>query len=442
MIRLLNRRFVSCYYNAFPGTGFDEAADAVRARHESRVKYGAIVTPDGDFVGAFGTDMGEMRRVLERALADKPEYARMTAVEQVVFDTARARPADVPAQLAAAQLLADLWRFDEAREVLRAAVARVSDTAGRARLAYACAHLALERAALESRTDDEAVASLRAIEGLAEDLEDDRAMDLFRLRVERVPAPGFYTGMRLRPSEDAAAAAKELEAWIERAPRSNRIGEMHFYLGLAYHALGLPKKANDTWEHHAETYPEDRFAMLSRIHHEEYVFSPYKVRGRSRVVDPRGSSGGGAAGAAGSKSFRIQSRILARGCGAGRSSRGLPRRHAAEAPRGEGNALQGRHEAPHRRPRRRRHSERLRRDDPGHHRAAEPRGRPGALLGARFPGPARRGAAACPPLHAARVARRSPAACRLPPGWPSGCSTAGAATLDLLEWPRCRRPPE
>ena len=50
---------------------------------------------------------------------------------------------------------------------------------------------------------------------------------------------------------------------------------MHFLLGLARMNDGYNKGADQVWSKHFNDYPEDRFALLSRIHHTDYQFSPY-----------------------------------------------------------------------------------------------------------------------------------------------------------------------
>ena len=66
-----------------------------------------------------------------------------------------------------------------------------------------------------------------------------------------------------------------LEKLIAARLDSNRIGEMHFYLGLTLRGLKKNKAADAVWQKHYDDYPADRFAMLSRFHHTSYQFSPY-----------------------------------------------------------------------------------------------------------------------------------------------------------------------
>ncbi|MBI3409110.1 MAG: hypothetical protein HY040_12255, partial [Planctomycetes bacterium] len=84
---------------------------------------------------------------------------------------------------------------------------------------------------------------------------------------------------------DPKKVAGELEAWIEKAPLSRRLGEMRFYLGLAQYACGDKKAAEATWQKHTVDLPEDRFALLSRLHHSSYAFAPQK----GVVADPSGN---------------------------------------------------------------------------------------------------------------------------------------------------------
>lgn len=277
LVSVLNRRFVNCYYNSFPWVGHDEGAAAFAKKAEAggkRLNYGAIFTPDGEMVVSFGFDMHEFYRSLKKAIAEHPELTQPSDQEKRAFERARAKPQDVAAQLAAARLHSELLNFDKARKLLdRVIEAKHGTDEDLARARYLRGHIAL----LDPDNHDRATVkkALANIEHLPADLADDVAVDRIAADVELRPGGGFFTGWRFVKDRDLPATITELDSWTERAPDSNRIGQMLFLLGLAKMNAGEPKAADAVWERHFSEYPEDRFAMLSRLHHTGYQFSPY-----------------------------------------------------------------------------------------------------------------------------------------------------------------------
>ncbi len=276
LIDVLNRRFVSCHFNAFPAAGYDEDAAALAEKIEESgktLRYGAILTPDGELVVSFGFDMDEFHRALKTSLEKHPEYAGMSDDEERIIRRANKRPSDVDAQFDAIVLYAQILQFGKANRLLDHLLARKLSSGDAARARYLKGHFALID--LDNRDEETVRSEFATIKDVPEALADDIAMDLMELDVELTPVPGFFTGWRFEEGCDLAATRQELEKWIKRAPDSNRIGQMHFLLGLARMNDGDKKGADQVWSKHFNDYPEDRFALLSRIHHSDYQFSPY-----------------------------------------------------------------------------------------------------------------------------------------------------------------------
>ena len=59
LIGVLNRRFVSTYFNSFRGEGADPEARAfVMKKAGNAIRYGGIFTPEGEFLVGFGDTSG------------------------------------------------------------------------------------------------------------------------------------------------------------------------------------------------------------------------------------------------------------------------------------------------------------------------------------------------------------------------------------------------
>ena len=277
MIACINRRFVSCHFNAFPnGPGADADAKAFIDKHKLALRYGGVVTTEGELIVAFDFERGEVFRSFQKAL----ERTQNTPEEEAIL---------TKGGLPAARLASELLDFETARRFAKSAHDAATTTEQKARALYLLGHLTLLD--INHPNADAARKAFDAIESAPDDLADDIALDRIALQVELTPGTGFFTGWRLEPKIDAKAVATQLEKWIERAPQSNRIGQMHFFLGLARHAMKDSKGANAIWSKHFTQWPDDRWAMTSRIHHSSYVFSPYKNTHGRLVLDPRGSDG-------------------------------------------------------------------------------------------------------------------------------------------------------
>ena len=272
MIACLNRHFVSCYFNASPrGPGGDAAANAFIRKHRLPLRYGGIVTTEGKLLVAFGYDRVEVFTAFQKVLADKDP----TEAESAILGKGG---------LPAARVASDRLDYKAARRHAALAVKAARNEEEKARALYALGHILL----LDVANPDPAAVRVAfdAIGKIPDDIADDIALDRIALEVELTPRHGFYTGWRLKPAADEKAIAASLAKWIERAPKSNRIGQMHFFLGLARRALKDNAGADAIWKTHYTNWPDDRWSMLSRIHHTSYRFSPYKKNVGKVALDP------------------------------------------------------------------------------------------------------------------------------------------------------------
>lgn len=275
VISVLNRRFVSCYWNTFEGPGHDPAA-ATFAKGLGQLEYGAIVTPDGELVRTFGFDRLEVFLSFLLALLDHPEYARWTDDEKRILQEAERDVSDVGRQLAAARLCGEVLDFARAEKFVARALEHASTNAWSARARYARAHLWSIN--LGHHEPSRVRAELDRIVSPPADIADDIALDRMGLDLQLRPRGVFFTGWRFLPKVDLTARAAELETWIRRAPTSNRRGQMLFLLGLCRMDQGDRAAADAAWSRHVADLPQDRHAVLSRIHTTTYRFSPYSGR--------------------------------------------------------------------------------------------------------------------------------------------------------------------
>ncbi len=121
LIDVLNRRFVSCHFNAVPAVGYDEDAAALAEKIKASGKslqYGGILTPDGELVVSFGLDRDGFHRALKTSLEKHPEYAGMSDDEERIIQRANERPGDLDAQFDAIELYAEILQFGKANRLL------------------------------------------------------------------------------------------------------------------------------------------------------------------------------------------------------------------------------------------------------------------------------------------------------------------------------------
>lgn len=248
MIELLNRRFVSFYFNTGgPGLGKDPAAAAfVRGKTKNPVAYYAAFDAAGEPLGV--TDLYANKDhtfdFLVALLRENPEFDRYTKEEEAILATA-AGPANAGARLAAGKLLEELGRYKEAAPYYRAVLAG-PDTP-----ATAGAYRGLLRMARYAR-DWEAVRRLcDAITALGAD----RVREL-----GLAPDVAAETGYRLLAAKKYAEARDLLDAAVKAHPGSTRRSEFHFSAGVACFFLKDQDRAAYHWCWVAENLPGDRLA--------------------------------------------------------------------------------------------------------------------------------------------------------------------------------------
>ncbi len=301
LVGVLNRRFVNCYFNSFNGPGADPTALELFKELEidpKSLRYGAIITPEGEFVNSFGFSQDEFYRKIVSALEANPELAKLTEQEEAIIERAKRR-VNIESLLAGAQVHLELLDFDAAEEICNRFLRSAGgDGEQQARMQAMLGHIQLLDLRKDRRSEARDILSnikLDYVPPIAQDIADDIAIDLIACDVSIAPSRAFYGGWQM---DEAVAEqhAQTIELWLERDPNSNRRGEMLFYLGLARLAMADQAGANKAWRRHADELPEDRFAMLSRLHHSEYVFSPtgknkvIRSGGRNMIVDTRSNA--------------------------------------------------------------------------------------------------------------------------------------------------------
>lgn len=242
VIRLLNRRFVSFYFNTGgPGLGKDaHAAGFVLPKVKNKFAHWAGFTPKGEYLGeaAIYADKDQMFAYLVALLRNNPEFDRMTAEEKAVLDIADKSPGNALAQKEAGVIHEDLGRYAQAvrcyQRILAAdALAETKSEAYRAlmRIArhekrWADVQVLAEQAAKEN------------LAGLAADIAMERG----------------YLWLSERRYADLRLA---MEKSIREHPRHPRMGEFRFYAGVACFFLNDIDRASYHWVWVVENIPDD-----------------------------------------------------------------------------------------------------------------------------------------------------------------------------------------
>ena len=291
-LTLLDRRFVSSFYDVYESAAHDaEAVSWVkRAKllHGDSIQYGGVFTPEGEMLISFGFDRLEVYLALRYALLERPEFDWLTGEEERVFTRAEAEPDDAGAQLAAAELALELSLFDEAATRLDALLTGELEPAERNHALYLRGRIGL----LDLANPD--ADAMRAAFGAMEDPPPELALGATLDAVWPTLARRegmFFTGWEFAEGVDLEALEGQLSGWLERAAASPRVGELRFLLGLARMQRGDRAGAKAIWSEHVERFPNDRYALVSRLHHPSYRFSPFgrtKIGGNSKGGDGAG----------------------------------------------------------------------------------------------------------------------------------------------------------
>ncbi len=255
MIDLLDRRFVCFYYNTFRGgTGYDAKAAAFIAKHDKRFSGMMVPTPpvwvfspQGELLSTIDnyTPKHKFYAALREVLAKHEQYDQLTTEEQQTLTTADQHKSEPTAQLAAARLCDQLGQPDRATRYYQACIELGADSQ-----AGANARLALARFARFDGKWDDAKPLLAAIEtankGNRFKLADDVAME---------------QAHALLANKEYAQARKLLDGAIKASPRADRMGEMHFYCGVACFMLEQRDWANFHWCWVMSNIPSDLHYM-------------------------------------------------------------------------------------------------------------------------------------------------------------------------------------
>ena len=175
--------------------------------------------------------------------------------------------------IAAAELATELLEFEKATGYLRRVAWGSSSTMDENRALYLLGRLSLLD--LGNLDFDRVRRSFDQIKDPDARLAETMALDLMSLDLELRPEGVFFRGWQFKKERKLETTIQDLKRRIAAPADRHRIGEMHFYLGLAHMGLGDKKAANAIWRDHYTEWPEDRFAMLSRIHHTSHRASPY-----------------------------------------------------------------------------------------------------------------------------------------------------------------------
>ena len=275
VINLINRRFVSNYYDVAPprinfGDAWAYDRDAIRTIGDVHGKGGGgtqdpdgrvsadayptaiFVTPDGKRLEAdvFGIiPPGPFLERLRKVIQENPEWFKPTKVESGIEATATENPKDPMAQLADARLAWELAEWD--RCLRRVALGRAANPPPRieAELSY-----------LEGRVHTctgAGAKGLAALELAAKLLKEpaDPLMDDVEVAQARI----------LVNQEKFDDALKVYQGVLEKYPKGDRIGEAYYFTGLCLFRSGRKEEARKYWRRHREKLPGDRLARRSAI---------------------------------------------------------------------------------------------------------------------------------------------------------------------------------
>jgi tetratricopeptide (TPR) repeat protein len=246
IINLLNRRFVSFYYNTGgPGLGKDAAAAAfVKGKTHNVWAFYAAFDHGGEALGiadvsAAGKDHNW--DYLMALLRQNPEYDQFTKAEQAVLDRAAAGPKNAEAQLEAGQLLEDIGRYKDAEPHYRRVLDNEKDGAAVAEAFRGLLRMARYQRQWERLEELARAAEKRGTAGLAADLAMER-------------------GYRLNAEKRWDELRKAMAAALGEHKETKRLAEFHFYAGVASFFLKDKDRAYYHWCWVVENLPEDRLA--------------------------------------------------------------------------------------------------------------------------------------------------------------------------------------
>ena len=253
VIDLVNRRFVAFYFNrSGRGAGGDEAAlKFIADRTRNPYASFAAFAPTGELLAetALYADKDETFEFLLDLLRRHPEYAAATPEECATLAAVDSNQASSAECLAAARVWEELgaWKSSDRCYERVAQLAPKSESCMRALIGRA--RVARYRGDWESASQWCDLAAVAAWGG---------GLDAgAELAVER----GHASIAMARYDE----ARCELETAIQRFPTSPRLGELHYYAGIACYFAGATEWAKYHWCWVCENIPEDRLFQRCRF---------------------------------------------------------------------------------------------------------------------------------------------------------------------------------
>lgn len=253
VIKLLNRRFVSFFYNTDAGApqpnfkGKDPVAKAfLNDKTQNKFAFYAAFTASGDPVGV--TDVYANKDVvfdfLKELLRLNPEFDRNTLAEEATLAKAKSELPNVQAQFDAGLLLEELGR-------------------------YAPARTHFERVLSLTQEPKLLAESYRSLLRMARYDRDWKSLEMLCLKIEKHPLVGSLSlgadlaaerSYHLKAEKHYDAMRKLTEAAIKQYPQSKRMSELRFQTGVACYFLEDKPWAYYHWCWVVENLPDDYLA--------------------------------------------------------------------------------------------------------------------------------------------------------------------------------------
>ena len=250
----MNRRFVCFFFNT-SGLGCGEDAEAkafVEGKLENPYAYFSAFLPDGTYLRSteIYADKDDVFEFLRELLEEFPDYAVATQEERAVLERGEDAAATGPRLWSAARLREALGEYGAARVLLD----RITDSEERR------AELNPEtltdtwrlraRMARHQRDWEQLEAVLTHAESELEDF----TADALAERCHRWLA-----------TEDYEPLITEVGDFLETDPRTSRLAELHFALGVAHWFQEDVPRASYHWCFVSEFLPDDRLARRAYI---------------------------------------------------------------------------------------------------------------------------------------------------------------------------------
>ncbi|MFT3881653.1 MAG: hypothetical protein QM703_18565 [Gemmatales bacterium] len=253
VIQLLNRRFVSFFYNTDAGVpqpqfkGKDPQAKAfLKDKTQNKWAFYAAFTAGGDPVGV--TDVYANKDVVFDFLLEllrlNPEFDRNTPAEEAILAKAKSEPGNAAAQLAAGQLLEELGKYQQARTHQQRVLELAKEPAQ-----ITEAYRSLLRIARYDR-------DWKTLEQLCSAVEKHPLVAKLDLGADLAAERGY----QLKAAKQYEAMRKLMETAIKQYPQSKRMSELRFSAGVACYFLEEKPWAYYHWCWVVENLPDDHLA--------------------------------------------------------------------------------------------------------------------------------------------------------------------------------------